>query len=194
MRCNSPQPARQLRRRDDHQLRRRPGQADVEQLVQAGAEVGSSTRITTSRSIPLKRRIVSNRTSSGSSGTSSGARPFELPSSWSAAFSRERVAEAAVAPDLAGGGRGAREHGDPERRDLLLLDQPMEGLAQRLEGGGPGFGADDRVPPFGRRGARWSPRRRGRSGRRAARSSPGCGGSRTARGIRGRGRRRRRSG
>src|SRR5450759_356812 len=34
--------------------------------------------MTTSRSIPLKRRIVSKRTSSGSSGTASGASPLEL--------------------------------------------------------------------------------------------------------------------
>ena len=148
-RAPSPQPTRHLRRRDDHELGRRPGQPDVEQLVQPLAGGG---QLHQNHDLALHALEAADRLEQdlvGFVGDVLGREAARRAVVVEGGVLQAGVAETPVAPDLACVGPGSREHGDAERRDAFFLDEPVEGLAQRLKGGGTGFGADDCVPPFG---------------------------------------------
>ena len=84
----------------------------------------------TSRSRPLKRRMVSKSTTSpGSSGTCSGGSPFERPSSSSASFQSVALPYRRCAQtSLLVGDDTPTQHGDAELGHLLVDDQPVQRL------------------------------------------------------------------
>ena len=143
------QPPRQPRRRDDHQLRRRARHAHVEQLVQPLAvDSGSSTRMITSRSRPLKRRIDSNRTSSGSSGSCVRREALGPPVVLERLVAQVLVAEPALLPHGALPRGQAAQHGDPPRRDALVVHAAGGApVRSRSSVGAPGLRDLDPMPP-----------------------------------------------
>ena len=118
----------------------------------SGSSRGTSSSTMTGRSRPLNRRIDSHRTTSfGGSGTSSAASPSEPPVVADRAVPQDLVAVAALLPDGRMLEADPAQHGDRAGRDALGLDQPVEHLAQRLDGLGVDVGGDE----LDRRGRRW---------------------------------------
>ena len=130
----SAKPRRQPRRRDDDQLRRRARQADVEELVEAVAGLG---QLDEDDDLALEALEAADRleedASSGSSGTSSGGRPRDAPSSSIASFQSTALPNRRWRQTSLSGAERPESTAIRKGGTCSILDQPVERLAQRLE-------------------------------------------------------------
>jgi hypothetical protein len=130
-------------------LRGRTGEPDVEELVKAialGRELDEDDDIALH---PLEAADRLEQDLVGFVGDVLGREPLRAAVVEQRRIAQHGVPEAASAPGSTRRRRHAGEHGDPPRRDALVLDQPVERLAERLERLVPGLDADHAVPPAG---------------------------------------------